>query len=126
MPFKFCMTLGKSFHLSVVPFIIYKMGMNVSPASKAVGRAGNNAGEVLAQYLAHSESSMASAIWIALKTFQSLMAGGTANQIIAIQWISATNTKLNKALGGERGRSNQPCLEKSGKTAQRRCHLKYK
>lgn len=69
------MTLGESLHLSALPLIIFKVGMNVAPASRVVGRTRNHVGKVLAQYLAHRKSSVVVAIWILLRSFQSLIEG---------------------------------------------------
>lgn len=76
MPLQCCVALGKSLDLSVLPFVFYKMGMDVAPAARATGRTGNHMGEVLAWYPARGESSVVAAIWILLRSFQSLMGGG--------------------------------------------------
>lgn len=69
MPLQCCMTLGKSLHLSVL-LLIYKMGMNVTPASRVVGRT-KSCKESLSTVPTHSKSSVVAAIWMLLRHFQS-------------------------------------------------------
>lgn len=65
------------------------------------------------------------AICILLKCFKSLVGEGTAHQIIVIQW-DPCYYQTKQGNGGTRGKEQLVLPGKSGRAAQRRCHLKGK
>lgn len=105
MPLQCCMTLGKSLHLSALPFIIYKTGVNVAPASRVVGRTENHAAKALSLYphIVRARDGSYQDIIEELLKFdgrkKQLMKYLSHNRITA-------HTKLNEVLGGHRKRSS--------------------